>query len=109
MEEALTFSDVLLVPQRSGITSRKQVDTSGKFSRRITLKVPIISANMDTVTEAEMAVAMAQVGGLGVIHRFLTIDEEAGQVQKVKRAESIVIEEPYTLSANDTISDCRAL
>ncbi|MBI3548885.1 MAG: IMP dehydrogenase [Elusimicrobia bacterium] len=109
LEEALTFSDVLLVPQRSSIASRKQVDLAGRFSRRITLKTPIVSANMDTVTEADMAVAMAQCGGLGVIHRFLTIEEEASQVNKVKRAQSVVIEEPYTLSPTDTIAGAQEL
>ncbi len=109
MKEAYTFSDVLLVPQRSSIVSRKHVDTTGRFSRRIALKCPIVSANMDTVTEAEMAIAMAQHGGLGVIHRFLTIEEEVAEVAKVKRAESIVIESPYTLSPNDTVSGAREL
>jgi len=109
VKEAYTFSDVLLVPQRSAITSRKHVDTTGRFSRRIALKVPLVSANMDTVTEAVMAIAMAQHGGLGIIHRFLTIDEESAQVAKVKRAESIVIEEPYTLSPTDTVAGARTL
>lgn len=107
MENGFTFSDVLLVPQRSSITSRKEVDLRGRFSKNIPLNVPIVSANMDTVTEAETAIAMARCGGLGVIHRFLTIEEEVAEVEKVKRAESIVIEEPYTLSDKDTVQTAR--
>ncbi len=107
MKEALTFHDVLLVPKRSSIASRKHVDTSGRFSRRITLKVPIVSANMDTVTEARMAIALARVGGLGVIHRFLTVEEEAAQIAKVKRAESIVIDAPYTIGPDETVGRAR--
>jgi len=109
MREALTFHDVLLVPKRSSIASRKHVDTSGRFSRRITLKVPIVSANMDTVTEARMAIALAQVGGLGVIHRFLTVEEEVAQVAKVKRAESIVIDAPYTIGPDETVGRAKSL
>jgi IMP dehydrogenase len=109
MKEGLTFQDVLLVPKRSSIASRKHVDTTGRFSRRIKLKVPIVSANMDTVTESRMAVTLARVGGLGVIHRFLTIDEEAAQVAKVKRAESIVIENPYTIGPDENVGRARGL
>ncbi|HAH07480.1 MAG TPA: IMP dehydrogenase [Elusimicrobia bacterium] len=108
-DEALTFSDVLLVPRRSDIASRRQVDTTGRFCRRIALKTPIVSANMDTVTESEMAIAMAHVGGLGVIHRFLKIEEEVAEVARVKRAESIVIEQPYTLSPSDTVRDAKRM
>ncbi|MBI4347498.1 MAG: IMP dehydrogenase [Elusimicrobia bacterium] len=109
LRETYTFSDVLLVPQRSPIVSRKDVDTTGRFSRRISLHLPIVSANMDTVTEAEMAIAMARFGGLGIIHRFLTIEEECAEVAKVKRAEGIVIERPYTLSPTDTVAGAREL
>ncbi|MBI5201960.1 MAG: IMP dehydrogenase, partial [Elusimicrobia bacterium] len=109
LRESYTFADVLLVPQKSPITSRKDVDTTGRFSRKIRLKLPIVSANMDTVTEAEMAISMARSGGLGIIHRFLTIDEECAEVAKVKRAEGIVIEKPYTLSPSDTVGGARAL
>jgi IMP dehydrogenase len=108
MREGITFHDVLLVPKRSDITSRKHVDTAGRFSKNITLKSPMVSANMDTVTESAMAIAMAQCGGLGVIHRFLTIEEEVAQVAKVKRAENIVIEQPYVVGPEDTIEDARA-
>jgi len=108
-KETLTFGDVLLVPRRSDIASRRQVDTTGRFSRRISLKVPLVSANMDTVTESEMAIAMAHLGGLGVIHRFLKIEEEVCEVARVKRAESIVIEQPYVLSPSDTVRDARRM
>ena len=109
LRQTFTFGDVLLLPKRSPITSRRRVDTTGRFSRRITLKLPIVSANMDTVTEAQMAIALARDGGLGVIHRFLTIEEECAEVAQVKRAESIVIERPYTLSPSDTVGEARAL
>ena len=70
---ALSYDDVLLVPRRSGIRSRRDVDVSTRFTRRLHLSVPVVSANMDTVTEAEMAITMARAGGLGIIHRFLTV------------------------------------
>jgi len=108
MREALTFHDVLLVPKRSSIASRKRVDTTGRFSRRLKLKVPIVSANMDTVTESRMAVALARLGGLGIIHRFLTIEEETAQVAKVKRAENVVIDKPYTIGPDETVGRARA-
>ncbi|MCW2927744.1 MAG: inosine monophosphate dehydrogenase [Thermoleophilia bacterium] len=94
---ALTFDDVLLVPQRSDVASRSDVDTTGRLTPTISLAVPIVSANMDTVTEYRMAIAMAQAGGIGIIHRFLTIEEQAEHVRRVKRAESHVIEHPYTI------------
>ncbi|MCW2925581.1 MAG: guaB [Thermoleophilia bacterium] len=97
MPTALTFDDVLLVPQRSSVASRADVDTAGRLTPNISLAVPIVSANMDTVTEWRMAIAMAQAGGIGFIHRFLSIEEQADQVRKVKRAESHVIEHPYTI------------
>jgi len=109
MREGFTFHDVLLVPKRSAIASRRGVDTTGRFSRRLKLKVPIVSANMDTVTESRMAIALARAGGLGVIHRFLSVEEEAAQVAKVKRAESIVIDEPYTIGPDETVGRAKAL
>ena len=74
-KEGLTFDDVLLVPKYSDITSRSQTNLSTKLSRNISLNIPLISANMDTVTESSMAVAMAREGGIGIIHRFLTIEQ----------------------------------
>lgn len=108
MKEGFTFNDVLLVPKRSSVTSRKHVDTTGRFSKNIPIKSPIVSANMDTVTEAPMAIAMAQCGGLGIIHRFLTIEEQVAQIVKVKRAETIIIDDPYTMAPGDTVASARA-
>lgn len=103
--EGLTFDDVLLVPKFSDITSRSQTNLETKLSRNISLNIPLVSANMDTVTESGMAVAMAREGGLGIIHRFLTIEEEANEVLKVKRSGSVMIENPYFISPNQTIKD----
>ncbi len=109
MREAITFNDVLLVPKRSPVASRKDVDMTGRFSRNVSLKTPIISANMDTVTESAMAIAMAQAGGLGIVHRFLTIEEEVAEVEHVKRAETIVIDEPYTVGVAETLGAAVAI
>ena len=101
----LTFDDVLLVPKFSSVKSRKDADTSTRFSRRIHLGVPIVSANMDTVTESAMAIALARLGGIGVIHRFLTVDEEVAEVLKVKRSEGVLIEDPITLGPDGTVRE----
>lgn len=82
----ITFDDVLMIPQRTPVESRKDVSLKTKLTRNVELDVPIISANMDTVTESEMAIAMAQLGGMGIIHRFMTIDQEAEEVAVVKKA-----------------------
>ena len=105
IREGLTFDDVLLVPKFSDISSRSQTNLSTKLSRNISLNVPLISANMDTVTEAPMAVIMAREGGIGIIHRFLTIEEEVNQVLKVKRSGSVIIENPYTIQPEQTIQN----
>ena len=104
-KEGLTFDDVLLVPKFSDITSRTQTDLKTKLSRNISLNIPFISANMDTVTESRMAVVMAREGGIGIIHRFLTIEEEVKEVLKVKRSGSIMIENPYSIGPDKTVSD----
>ena len=104
IREGVTFDDVLLVPKFSDITSRTQTDLSTKLSKNITLNIPLVSANMDTVTESTMAVTMARQGGIGIIHRFLTINEQANQVLKVKRSGSVMIENPYQISQDETIS-----
>ncbi|MCI0518861.1 MAG: IMP dehydrogenase [Chloroflexi bacterium] len=103
----LTFDDVLLVPHRSTIRSRKDVTTATWLTREITLAIPILSANMDTVTETSMAIAMAQQGGIGVLHRFMTIAQQAECVRKVKRAESVMVEEPFTISPEASIEQAR--
>ncbi len=105
--EGLTFDDVLLVPQRSAIVSRSAVNTHARLTRRITLNIPIISANMDTVTESAMAIAMARTGGLGAIHRFMTIERQAIKVARVKRAESYVVESPATIVPMATAGEAR--
>jgi IMP dehydrogenase len=104
----LTFDDVLLVPKRSGVTSRSQVDTRSRLTRRIEVAAPIVSANMDAVTESAMAIAMAREGGIGIIHRFLTMEQQVGEVRRVKRAESIVIDEPYRFGPDRTVRDATA-
>jgi len=104
-KEGLTFDDVLLVPKYSDITSRTQTDLSTKLSRNISLNIPFISANMDTVTESSMAVVMAREGGIGIIHRFLTIEEEVKEVLKVKRSASVIIENPYSIDPDKTIRE----
>ena len=86
----LTFDDVLLVPQKTSLVSRSQVDLSTNLTKKIKLKIPIISANMDTVTESEMAIALAKEGGIGIIHRFLTIEKEAEMVAAVKKEKLLV-------------------
>lgn len=104
-KEGLTFDDVLLVPKYSDITSRSQTNLSTKLSRNISLNIPFVSANMDTVTESAMAVAMARAGGIGIIHRFLTIKEQANEVLKVKRSGSVMIENPYVIHLDKTVQD----
>jgi len=105
----LTFDDVLLVPKFSTVSSRRDVVTASRFSRRIKLNIPMVSANMDTVTEASMAIAMARLGGLGVVHRFMTVEEEVREVAKVKRSEGVVIEDPVTLGPDKSVKDARDL
>ena len=105
IREGFTFDDVLLIPKFSDITSRSQTDLSTNLSRNIKLNIPLISANMDTVTESTMATTMARQGGIGIIHRFLTIEEEANQVLKVKRSGSVMIENPYQISDDKTIDE----
>ena len=104
-KEGLTFDDVLIVPKFSDITSRSQTNLETKLSKNISLNIPLISANMDTVTESSMALAMAQQGGLGIIHRFLTIEEETNQILKVKRSGSVMIENPYFIGPDKTVND----
>ena len=101
----LTYDDVLLVPLRSRIRSRRDVDPSSQLTKSIRLSVPIVSANMDTVTESAMAIAMAQSGGIGIIHRFCNIERQVEEVMLVKRNQNIIIDEPHTISVQDTIEE----
>ncbi|RMG26558.1 MAG: IMP dehydrogenase [Methanobacteriota archaeon] len=101
----LTFQDVLLVPKYSKVSTRKQVDVSTNLTKKIRMHIPIVASNMDTVCEAEMAIHMARMGGIGIIHRFLPIEDQAKEVEKVKRAESIIIERPYTTTPTATVKE----
>lgn len=105
IREGLTFDDVLLVPKRSSIVTRSQTNLQTKLSKNISLNIPIISANMDTVTESAMAVAMAREGGIGIIHRFLTISEQVNEVLKVKRSGSVIIENPYFIKPDQSVRE----
>lgn len=107
--KGLTFDDVLLVPQRSPVASRQDVDASSWLTPTVRLQVPVLSANMDTVTEARMAIAMARAGGIGILHRFMTVDQQVRQVQQVKRAQGFVVESPYTIPQEATIAQARQL
>lgn len=109
LEKAFSYDDVLLVPQKSTVESRKQVSTKTKLSKNVWLNMPIVSSNMDTVTEASMAIAMAQLGGIGIIHRFNTIDQQVQEVKKVKRYRNAVIKNPLTINSTATLADARAL
>jgi IMP dehydrogenase len=106
--EGLTYDDVLLVPAYSEVLPR-EVDIRTKFSRNITINVPIVSAAMDTVTEYELAIAIAREGGIGVIHKNMTIEEQASQVRRVKRSESGMIMDPITLGQEATLTDALRL
>ena len=106
---ALTYDDVLLVPRRSSVASRSDVSTSARFTRTLRLSAPVVSANMETVTEARMAIAMARVGGIGVIHRFLPVAAQVAEVERVKRAENLVIDAPYAIARSATVADAQAL
>ncbi len=102
--EGLTYDDVLLVPAQSNILPR-ETNLTTRFTRNINLKVPIVSAAMDTVTESKLAIAMAQLGGIGVLHKNMTIEKQANEVRKVKRAENGMIIDPITLHVNATVGD----
>jgi IMP dehydrogenase len=106
--EALTFDDVLLVPSYSEVVPT-QVNTQTQLTRRITLTTPLMSSAMDTVTESRLAIAMAQQGGMGVVHRNLSIQQQAGEIDKVKRSESGMIVDPVTISPEQPISDALEL
>ncbi|QUQ70706.1 IMP dehydrogenase [Kutzneria sp. CA-103260] len=104
----LTFDDVLLLPAESDVIP-SQVDTSTKLSRNVTLRIPLVSAAMDTVTEARMAIAMARQGGIGVLHRNLSIEEQTAQAEVVKRSEAGMVTDPVTCSPDATLAEVDAL
>jgi IMP dehydrogenase len=107
--KGLTFDDVLLIPQRSAVSSRQDVQTDSWVTPQIHLQIPIVSANMDTVTEAKMAIAMARAGGIGILHRFMTVEQQVRQVEQVKRAQGYVVEQPYTIAQEATIAQAKKL
>ncbi len=106
--EALTYDDVLLLPAYSEVLPR-EVSTQSRLTRNISLNIPIVSAAMDTVTEADLAIALAQEGGIGIIHKNMTIAQQAAQVRKVKRSESGMIIDPVTLKNNATLGDAQRI
>ncbi|MEP3346212.1 MAG: IMP dehydrogenase [Litoreibacter sp.] len=108
IREALTFDDVLLVPGASNVMP-STADTRTFVTKSVAMNIPLLSSAMDTVTEARMAIAMAQAGGIGVIHRNLDLDEQARQVRRVKRFESGIVYNPITLTADQTLADAKAL
>jgi len=108
LELGLTFDDVLLVPRRSAVSTRRQADTRTRLCRGIDLAIPVVSASMDSVTEAEMAIAIAREGGIGIIHRFLTVADHVAEVRRVKRAESVVLDTPYAVGPETTVRQAAA-
>ena len=108
IEDALTFDDVLLLPAASDV-SPAQVDTSTRLTREININIPLLSAAMDTVTEARTAIAMAREGGIGIIHKNMTVDAQAIEVDKVKKSESGMIVDPITMRPDQTIGEALML
>ena len=102
--EALTFDDVLLVPAESHVLP-SEASLESRLTRELDLKIPIISAAMDTVTESALAIAMAQAGGIGVVHKNLTVEEQADEVRKVKKFESGMVINPVIIAPNQTLAD----
>ena len=108
VETAITFDDVLLIPSYSEVLPN-QVSLKSRLSDKITLNAPIVSAAMDTVTEAEMAIAMARVGGIGFIHKNMPVEAQAAQVYRVKRSENGMISDPVTLSKDHTLAEAKEM
>ena len=105
----LSYDDVLISPKKAIINSRKEISTKTKLTNKIGLQIPIVSANMDSVTESEMAISVARMGGIGIIHRFLTIEEQAEEVTKVKRADNLLVEFPYTVEVDKHLDDAKMI
>ena len=106
-DTGLTYDDVLLVPQYSAVDSRRLLSTKSWLTKKIALQMPIVSANMDVVTESEMAITMAREGGIGMIHRFMTIAGQARQIDRVKKAESFIVDKPFTMTEAHTVGDLK--
>jgi IMP dehydrogenase len=106
--KGLTFDDVLLIPRRSSAASRQDTDTSARLTASIKMHIPIMSANMDTVTESRMAIAMARAGGIGILHRFMSVEAQVREAKIVKRAQGFIIEHPYNIDPTATLAQARA-
>src|SRR5689334_18824078 len=106
--DGITFDDVLLIPRRSDFVPA-EADTTTRLTRGIELHIPLISAPMDTVTEAALAIALAQEGGIGIIHKNLSVENQAREVEKVKRSENGIIVDPITLPPTATIAEARKI
>jgi IMP dehydrogenase len=104
---ALTYNDVLIVPRRTSLTSRSMAVTKSRLTRKISLNIPLVSANMDTVTESDMAITLARLGGIGIIHRFMTIEDNVEEIKRVKRAQNFIIQDPYTIDPLKTIREAK--
>lgn len=105
---ALTYDDVLIVPKRSSLTSRSEANTTTRLTKKLNLNIPIVSSNMDTVTESDMAIALARLGGIGILHRFMTIEENIEEVKRVKRAQNFIVSDPYTIDPEKTVAEAKA-
>ena len=108
IREALTYDDVLLEPSRSAVLPA-ETDVTSRLTRTISLKIPLLSAAMDTVTEHRLAIAMAQAGGIGVVHKNMTIEEQAGEIARVKKYESGMVVNPLTITPERTLGDALEL
>ena len=108
-EEGLAYDDVLLVPQKSSIRSRADVDLRTKLTKNISLSIPFISSNVDTVTGATMAIIMAKLGGMGIIHRFMSIERQASKIARVKRSEGFILGSPFVIGPNQTRGEARII
>ena len=104
---ALTYDDVLILPKRSTLLSRSEAITRTRLTKKVNLNIPIVSSNMDTVSESEMAIAMARLGGISIIHRFMTIEENVEEIKRVKRAQNFIVADPYTIEPNKTIGEAK--
>ena len=104
---ALTYDDVLIIPKKSTLISRGEANTKTRLTKKINLNIPIVSANMDTVSESEMAIALARLGGISLIHRFMTIEENVEEIKRVKRAQNFMITDPYTIVESATVGEAK--